>query len=93
MAKWLPPKAGQQPIVPHPTLQHISGQKKLTNKIILDTNIRAEVSNTSPGEGSFAGDGGSRPFVGPPGGGLVSLEAAVFAPIDALLGPGITAVR
>jgi hypothetical protein len=46
MAKWLPPKAGQQPIVPHPTLQHISGQKKLT-KIILNTNIRAEVSNTS----------------------------------------------
>jgi hypothetical protein len=46
MAKWLPPKAGQQPIVPHPTLEHISSQKKLT-KIILDTDIRTEVSNTS----------------------------------------------
>jgi hypothetical protein len=48
MAKWLPPNVGQQPTVPHPTLQHISSQKKLTNKIILDADIRAEVSNTSP---------------------------------------------
>jgi hypothetical protein len=52
LATWLPPKAGQQPIAPHPTLQHITGQrtskKKLTNKIILDTNVRAEVGNTSP---------------------------------------------
>jgi hypothetical protein len=54
MAKWLPPKAGQQPIVPHSALQHISDQKKNKNKktkkltkIILDTDIRAEVSNTS----------------------------------------------
>jgi hypothetical protein len=47
MAKSLPPKAGQQPTVPHPTLQHIFGQKKLTNKIILDTDIRDEVSKTS----------------------------------------------
>jgi hypothetical protein len=42
-----------------------------------------------PVEGSFAGDGTSRPFTGPPGGGLVPQEAAVFAPVDALLGPGV----
>jgi hypothetical protein len=51
MARWLPPKAGQQPIVPRPTLQHASGQIYiyiLTNQIILDTDIRAEVSNTLP---------------------------------------------
>jgi hypothetical protein len=27
MAKWSPPKAGQQPFVPRPTLQFITGQK------------------------------------------------------------------
>jgi hypothetical protein len=27
LATWLPPKAGQQPIAPHPTLQHITGQR------------------------------------------------------------------
>jgi hypothetical protein len=53
MAKWLPPKAGQQPTVPHPTLQHLSGKKKLTNKIILDIDIHAEVSNTSPRGGQL----------------------------------------
>jgi hypothetical protein len=41
-----------------------------------------------PGEGSFTGDGTSRPFAGPPGGGLVPPEDVVFAPVDALLGPG-----
>jgi hypothetical protein len=46
MARWLPLKAGQQPTVPRPTLQHVSGQKKLTAQIILDTDICAEVSNT-----------------------------------------------
>jgi hypothetical protein len=44
----LPPKAGQQPTAPHPTLQQFTGQKKLTNKIILDTDVRAEVTNTPP---------------------------------------------
>jgi hypothetical protein len=34
------------------------------------------------------GEGNSRPFTDPPGGGLVLPEAAVFAPTDALLGPG-----
>jgi hypothetical protein len=41
-----------------------------------------------PSEGSFAGDGTSHPFAGPPGGGLVPLEATVFMPVDALLGLG-----
>jgi hypothetical protein len=51
LATRMPPKAGQQPIAPHPILQHITGQrtrkKALTNKIILDTDVRAEVGNTS----------------------------------------------
>jgi hypothetical protein len=34
------------------------------------------------------GEGSSRPFAGPPGGGLAPPEAAVFALADALLGPG-----
>jgi hypothetical protein len=36
------------------------------------------------------GEGSSRPFAGPPRGGLVPLEAAVFALADTLLGPGTT---
>jgi hypothetical protein len=35
------------------------------------------------------GEGSSRPFADLPGGGLVPPEAAVFAPADALLGPGV----
>jgi hypothetical protein len=34
------------------------------------------------------GEGNSRPFADPLGGGLVPPKAAVFAPADALLGPG-----
>jgi hypothetical protein len=36
------------------------------------------------------GEGSSRPFAGPPEGGLVPLEATVFTLTDALLGPGTT---
>jgi hypothetical protein len=34
------------------------------------------------------GEGSSRPFADPPGGGLVPPEAAVFALADTLLDPG-----
>jgi hypothetical protein len=64
MATWLPPKAGQQPIVPRPTLQHVSGQKKLTTQIILDTDICVEVSNTLPRRRQLRGRRSTRERLG-----------------------------
>jgi hypothetical protein len=78
----LPSKAGQKPIALHPTLRHITGQKKLTNKIILDTDVRAEVANTSPQRRQIPS------FRGSARGGLVPPEAAVFTLADALLDLG-----
>jgi hypothetical protein len=58
MAKWSPPKAGQQPFVPRLALQYITGQKtytkkKLTNKIVLHADVCAEVGNTFPRRGQL----------------------------------------
>jgi hypothetical protein len=36
----------------------------------------------------LSGEGSSRPFADPPGGGLLPLEVVAFALVDALLGPG-----
>jgi hypothetical protein len=64
MATWLPPKAGQQPTIPRPTLQHVSDQKKLTTHIILDTDICVEVSNTLPWRRQLRGRRSARERLG-----------------------------
>jgi hypothetical protein len=67
-----------------PTTYHRS--KKLTNKIILDTDVRAEVGNTSPRRRQLLS------FRGSARGGLVPPEEAVFAPADAVGGLWLTKV-
>jgi hypothetical protein len=82
LAAWLPPKAGQQPIAPHSTLQHITSQKKLTNKIILDTDVRAKVGNTSPRRGQLPS------FRGSARGRLSSARGGSLRARQRLAGPG-----
>jgi hypothetical protein len=45
---WLPPQARQQPFAPRLTLQRTTGQKKLTDEIVVHANICAEVGNAFP---------------------------------------------
>jgi hypothetical protein len=63
-------------------VKYLVEPKKLTNKIIIDTDVRVKVGNTSRRR--------RRPssFHEPARGGLLPLEAAAFALADALLCPG-----
>jgi hypothetical protein len=74
----------QQQVAPRPILQRINSQKnpsgqRLTNEIIVHTNIGAENGN---------GKGNSRAFAAPAEADLVPLAPAAFATSGTLLDPG-----